>query len=449
MRDKTPLTLLYVEDEPAIRKAVTKALEYNFEKVFTAANGKEGLDIFIAENPDIVVSDIRMPKMDGIELARKIFAVCPGKPIIFTTAFTETEYLLKSIELGIAAYVCKPLDSEQLLDKLNQIAAPIIRLRALEKTVKCESNSLEWLLGNSDKMGPVLKKVQQVASTDYSIVIQGETGTGKSHLASIIHRLSSRRHNPFITLNVSALPESLIESELFGYSKGAFTGAVSAKAGLFTEAHGGTLFIDDIDCASPAVQAKILHAVEQKSFTPLGGTKKVEVDFRIISASNCNLLQESQHGRFRSDLYYRLADLVITLPPLRERVGDISMLAGKFLNEAALELNITPPRITPDAIRFLSQSSWPGNVRELKSIMRRVALLGENPISSTHIAEALDANHIRKADESTNQHQSFDELIRKAVADALEASGGKKTEAAHLLKLEYRKFKRILDKYQM
>lgn len=448
MKDRFPLTILYVEDEPAIRKAVTNALMYNFARVLNASNGKEGLGIFVAENPDIVVCDIRMPIMDGLELSKEIINLTPTKPIILTTAFTETEYLLKAIDLGVSAYVRKPLDSKQLIKKIIQVAEPILRIKELEAMRVHEKSSLELLLGKSETMKQIIQKVQRVASTDYSIVIQGETGTGKSYLASIIHGLSTRRQHAFITLNLCALPEALVESELFGHTRGAFTGAVDAKVGLFGEAHGGTIFIDDIDCATPAIQTKIIHAVEEKCFTPLGGTKKIDVDARIIVASNLNLLLESQNGKFRNDLYYRLADVVLTLPPLRDRDDDIVMLANKFIFDASLELDKTPPRLTSEAIALLRHYPWQGNVRELKSIIKRVVLFGSDIISSADLNEFTNVIH-QPGVEIAPPLRSLDELIRNAISEALDATCGNKTAAANLLKLEYRKFKRMLDKLQL
>ncbi len=338
MSDRMPISVLYVEDEPDLRERIRIVLEMHFEQVHACANGREGLEAFSRELPDIVVSDIMMPVVDGLEMTKTIRESAADTPVILTTAFTETSYLLKAIELGVAAYVRKPIDCRQLVETITRSATPVLQKIELEKARQREQAPLELLLGDSPAMQQVIRQAQRIAETDFSVIIQGETGVGKTHLASLIHGLGRRKHEPFIAVTVGSLPESLVESQLFGHIKGAFTGAIAPKRGLFEEAHGGTLFLDDVDCASPAIQAKILHAVEQKRFFPVGGTKLVAVDTRIIAASNRDLLLEVQKGNFREDLFYRLGELVITLPPLRERVADIAVLARAFLRDISLEL---------------------------------------------------------------------------------------------------------------
>jgi DNA-binding NtrC family response regulator len=449
MDNKIPITVLYVEDEPEIRNTIRAVLEMRFARVFAAANGQEGVAVFSREAPDIVVSDIRMPVMDGLEMTKRIRDIAPDTPVIITTAFTETAYLQRAIELGVSAYVPKPLDCRQLFATIIRAATPILLRIELENVKQREQSSLALLLGESPAMKDVIQQAQRIAGTNYSIIIQGETGVGKSHLAALIHGLSQRRQHPFITVNLSSLPESLVESELFGHTKGAFTGAVAAKTGLFEEAHAGTLFLDDVDCAPAAVQTKILHVVEQKRFFPLGRTKSLEVDVRIIAASNRDLLLEAGKGRFREDLYYRLGDLVITLPPLRERGEDIVVLARKFLNEASLELNRVPPRLAPDIILFLSQYPWPGNVRELKSVMKRAALFAGEVITGADLKNVMKVLPQATSEDAAVRLQTLEELKLEAVKQALAATGGKRMEAARLLDVEYRNFKRMLDKYNL
>lgn len=449
MSDKTRLKILFVEDEPKLRERVCIVLKMHFEQVFSAGNGEEGLELFTRERPDVVVSDIMMPIMDGLAMTKRIRDIAPETPVIFCTAFTETSYLLQAIELGVSAYVRKPLDSRQLVKTINQAATPILQRIELESARQCEQDSLELLMGNSPVMRGVIKQAQRVAATNFSLLIQGETGAGKSHLALLIHGLSQRKHSPFFTVNLSSLPETLAESELFGHIKGAFSGAVSSKKGLFEEAHGGTLFLDDVDCASSAVQSKILHAVEQKRFYPVGGTKPVEVDTRIITASNRTLLDEVHKGNFREDLYYRLVDLVITVPPLRERGGDIPLLARAFLNDASQELNRITPRITPGAMLALSRHLWPGNIRELKSVMRRAALFAGETLDTEELVDILAVIQHKTTLNSSAGLCSLEEVKRQAIQQALAATGGKKMEAARLLGVDYSSFKRMLDKYKL
>ncbi|GFE62146.1 sigma-54-dependent Fis family transcriptional regulator [Geobacter sp. AOG2] len=449
MADKAKITILYVEDDTDLRERIHIVLAMHFERVLPAANGREGLELFIREAPDIVVCDIRMPIMDGLEMTKRIRERSPETPVIICTAFTDTTYLLKTIELGVSAYVRKPLDCWQLVETINRTTVPILQKKELEEAKQHEKASFELLFGESLAMQGVINQAQRIAGTDFSIVIQGETGVGKSYLASLIHGLSQRKQQPLVTVNVSSLPETLVESQLFGHLKGAFSGAVSAKRGLFEEAHGGTLFLDDVDCASPAVQAKILHAVEQKQFFPVGGTKLVKVDTRIIAASNRDLLFEVQQGSFREDLYYRLGEIMITLPPLRERGVDIISLSHKFLAEISLELNRTPPRIAPEAIVLLNRHPWPGNVRELKSVMKRAALFAGETLTREVLESVMTVTDQATTEKSTVHLGTLEEMKRDAVKQALAATGGKKMEAARLLDVDYSSFKRMLDKYNL
>ena len=446
MNDSLPLNVLYVEDEPFLRERVRIVLEMHFDRVHCAANGQEGLDICMRERPDIVVSDIQMPVMGGLEMAEQIREIAPDTPVIFCTAFTETTYLLKAIELGVSAYVRKPLDCRKLVEIITRTATPLLQRIELERAQRSEQASLEYVLGGSPAIQEVIRQVHHIADTGFSVILQGETGVGKSHLASLIHGMGTRKNAPFIPAPLGSIPESLIESELFGHMRGAFTGAVKTRKGLFEAAHGGTLFLDDVDCAPPAIQAKLLRAVEDKRFYPVGSTAPVDVDVRIIAASNRDLLGETREGRFREDFYYRLSDLVIAIPPLRERSADIPAMARMFLREAALELNKTPPHITGEVLLVLKQHPWPGNIRELKSAMKRGALFAGETLTNECLSRILTVSD-RTTAAVCPRPLTLDQLELQAVRQALDATGGKKMEAARLLDVEYRRFKRMLEKY--
>ena len=447
MDDKMRLKVLYVEDEPDLRERIRIVLEMYYQTVLSCSNGREALQLFERERPDVVVSDIMMPVLDGLEMTRQIREIAPETPVLLSTAFTETSYLLKAIELGVSAYVRKPLDCRELVAAINRAATPILQRRDLEAALKREQASLQLMLGESPAMRQTVQQAQRIAGTGFSLLIQGETGSGKSNLAFLIHNLSPRRERPFVTVTLGSLAETLVESQLFGHVKGAFTGALATRRGLFEEADGGTLFLDDVDCASPAIQAKILHAVEQKWFFPVGGTQKVQVDTRIIAASNRDLLGEAHKGTFREDLYYRLGDLVITLPPLRERGEDIALLARSFLNEISLELERVPPRLTSDAILLLSRQPWPGNVRELKSAMKRAALFAGATLGAEELAGILSSLQPGAPRRDAAAPLTLEQLEQLAVQQALAATGGKKMEAARLLDVEYGRFKRLLERY--
>jgi len=449
MDDRLQLKVLYVEDEPDLRERIRIVLEMYYQTVLSCGNGSEAVQVFERERPDLVVSDIMMPVLDGLEMARRIREIAPETPVILCTAFTETSYLLKAIELGVSAYLRKPLDCRELVAAINRAAAPLLQRLELAAARRREESSLQLLLGESPAMRQTVQQAQRIAGTSFSLIIQGETGAGKSNLAFLIHNLSPRRERPFVTVTLGSLAETLVESQLFGHVKGAFTGAQTARRGLFEEADGGTLFLDDGDCASPAIQAKILHAVEQKWFFPVGGTQKVQVDTRIIAASNRDLLAEAKKGSFREDLYYRLGDLVITLPALRERGGDIALLARSFLNEVSLELERVPPRLTPDAILLLSRQPWPGNVRELKSVMKRAALFAGETLTGEELSGILSSLARGAEHREPPAPLTLDQLKRLAVQQALAATGGKKMEAARLLDVEYGRFKRLLERYQL
>jgi len=449
MSDKVPITILYVEDEHDLRERIRIVLEMQFERVYTCAHGKEALELFSREHPDIIVSDIMMPVMDGLEMTKSIRDISPDTPIILTTAFTDTAYLLKAIELGVSAYVRKPVDCRQLLVTITKAATPILQKNQLEKERQRGQASMGFLLGNSPAMHDVVRQAQLVAETDFSLIIQGESGVGKSHLASLIHGLSPRKHGPFVAVTIGALPGTLVESQLFGHVKGAFTGATVTQKGLFEEAHSGTLFLDDVDCTPPAVQAKILHAVEHKQFYPVGGTKKIAVDTRIIAASNRNLYLEVQKGNFREDLYYRLGDMVISLPPLRERGDDIKVLARTFLQGISQELNRVPPRITPEAIMLLHRHPWPGNVRELKSVMKRAALFAGDVLTGEKLTAVMAGFTQDRTETGVDRLQTLEDYKRLAVKQALAATDGKKMDAARLLDVDYSSFKRMLDRYKL
>ena len=449
MSDKIKLKILYVEDETTLRERIAIVLSMHFKSVITAANGAEALELFTRERPNIVVSDIHMPLLDGLEMTKRIRDIAPETPVILGTAFTETDYLIKAIELGVFAYVRKPIDCRKLVETITRAGVPILQKVEMEQARQAEQASLGLLLGDSPAMLDVLRQAQRISGTDYSLLIQGETGVGKSHLAALVHRLSPRRLRPFVTVNLGSLPETLAESELFGHAKGAFTGATSAKKGLFEEATGGTIFLDDVDSAPSSIQAKILHVVELKRFYPVGATKSVTANVRIIAASNRELLLDSRSGKFREDLYYRLGDLTITLPPLRDRGDEVFTLARAFINDISMELNRTPPRMNPEAILFLKRHQWPGNVRELKSVIKRAVLFAGEVITREDLDALIATERQGSIVDAAPGSQTLEEMKRQALSNALFASGGRKMEAARLLDVDYSTFKRMLDRYNL
>lgn len=453
MTDFKSLTILLVEDEPELRQETAAFLELYCGRVIQAANGREALALFIAEQPDLVISDIRMPVMDGLELAADLKQRAPGTPLIFCTAFTETNYLLKAIDLGVAAFIRKPVDTDELLTVIGKAALPILQRRQINGLSDELSASMRAQFGDTPAQRAVMEQVCQVARTSFNVLLEGETGTGKSRIASIIHATSPRREAPFVTVQMGALPLNLVESELFGHLRGSFTGAERNRTGLAETADGGTIFLDDIESCPVELQGKLLRFVEEKKFTPLGSTAEKKVDVRIISASNKNLKLEAEAGRFRHDLYYRLADSVIRLPLLTDVKESIAPLANKFLRETCDELGKIMPVFDEEALALLTRIPWPGNIRQLKSVIRRVSLTASRQITAADISAAADRPVISAPAESAPLPSlppfpcHMDTLETWILEQALSYCNGKRMKTAAMLGMNYYTFRRKLEKH--
>jgi DNA-binding NtrC family response regulator len=454
MTELKQLTILLVEDEAELRRETAAFLELYCASVLQAANGHEALALLESGKPDLVISDIRMPVMDGLELATRLKERTPDTPLIFCTAFTETPYLLKAIEVGAVAFVRKPVDTDEFLAVIAKAALPVLQRREIRGLSDELAASLTAQMGTTPQQLAVAEQAARAARTSFSILLQGETGSGKSRLASIIHNLSPRRTAPFVTVQLGAMPVQLAESELFGHVRGAFTGADRARTGLVDAAQGGTLFLDDIEACPPAVQAKLLRFVELKRFTPVGATTEKVVDLRIIACSNCDMREEVRAGRFREDLYYRLADVTIPIPPLRETREAIIPLALKFLRETCDELGRDLPAMDDEARQLLIDTSWPGNIRQLKSVVRRAALNAGSSIGYHDIAAAMDmpaAAPLKSGAAATASPPPFpcsmDRLERWSLEQALRFCGGKRMKTAMMLGMNYYTFRRRLEKH--
>jgi DNA-binding NtrC family response regulator len=462
IRDLRQITILFVEDERLLRVAVGDFLALHFRKVLLASNGREALQVFERERPDLVLTDIIMPEMDGLALTEELRRISPETPVVFYSAFSDVPYLLRGIELGVAGFIPKPCEDSKLLATLRQAALPVLQNQQLVGLRSELLQSVEQLIGVGPKLKGFADQVVRIARSDYAILIQGETGSGKSRLASIVHDLSPRASRPFVTIQFGAIPESLVAAELFGHEKGAYTGADRRRGGLVGSAEGGTLFLDDIDTASPAVQSLLLQLVEDKSYHPLGGSLKKTADIRIIAASNRDLAAEVAAGHFRQDLYYRLATFMIDMPPLRSAPEDIPLLAGKFLREICQELGRHPLKIDIEAMSLLQGHSWPGNIRELRNTMKRAAVLAGDSISDTilraGLGDTVSAGKLQTPPPSTHPAPASalppDDLpmtmaavMQWALKRALQAAKGKKMVAARLLDMNYYTFRRHLERH--
>lgn len=440
-------TILLVDDEALIRENFGKILSINGFDVVTAHDAASAVAAFRERSPSAVLLDVNLPDRSGLDVHRDIRNMDASVPVIFVTAYGDIPSAVEAIKEGAYDFVAKPPDFERLIITINRA----IEKRALEKSIRdlhaAYQSSLEFMLGSSAAMQRIIAQLQQIALSDFSVIITGETGTGKTHLANVIHSLSRRSGGPFVKVSVGSIPDTLAESELFGFEKGAFTGADRMKRGYFEISDKGTIFLDDMDNISLFVQGKLLSVIEDKRIYHIGTTEPIPVDVRIISATNRSLSETSLAGTFRQDLLFRLGEFVIHLPPLRERPEDIAFFSRKFLIETCTELSKQIGDFTPDALPVLTGYSWPGNLRQLKNVIRRAVLLSHDG--------RVDAEHLRVviAMESSAQPSalaapvSIREAEKAAIQRALAQTGGKKTRAAELLQIDYKTLLRKIKEY--
>ena len=434
--------ILIIDDEPMIRESLEVLLTLEGFDVTLTVDGPTGLEALSRDEYDLLLLDLSLPGESGIDLLPRITGLQPQMPIIMITAFGTMNNVVDAIRAGAENFVQKPWDNEKLL---ADIRSAIARHKAeaevvqLKRTLKQRYN-FENIIGKSEPMLRLFDTVAQVAPSRSTVLIQGESGTGKELIAKAIHQNSTRRDKPFIPVNTGAIPSDLLESSLFGHVKGAFTSAINAKKGLFEVANGGTLFLDEIGTMSMDMQAKILRVLQDRRFMHLGGTSEIQVDVRIVAATNVNLQQAVKDGRFREDLFYRLNVITLELPPLRQRREDIPLLSTHFLKFYAEENGTEAPSLTPEALRILMDHEWPGNVRELENAMERGVvlsttrtitpdLLPSQLTGSTYTAALLD----HRPDASL--FDVMEEIERRIIADRLERCHWNQTEAAEYFKV--------------
>jgi two-component system response regulator PilR (NtrC family) len=456
--------LLIVDDE----RSICELLEISFRKeghrVETATNGEAAKRRLASQIFDIVVSDICMPDMDGVELLRYCKEVAPTTVFLLITGVPTIDTAIDAVNFGADRYVIK---GDRLLDELRPAIQQVAENLALKKEAGYlrrelrRLTGLDHMIGTAPKMRAIFELIGNIAPQSSRVLITGESGTGKELVARAIHENSARSKNPFITINCGAFPETLLESELFGYMKGAFTGANENRSGLFQASHGGTLFMDEIGNMSVTMQVKLYRVLQEGKVRPIGSTEESDVDVRVIAATNKDLEKEIAEGRFREDLYYRLSVIPIHLPPLRERREDIPLLARDFLERFAKSMSKNIDGIEPEAMRLLEVYEWPGNVRELENtIERAVALEARRRISTealperirTHFQESVplathNGNGTALPQEGLNLEEHIQKIERSYLLAALERSGGVRTQAAELLKMSYRSFRHYAKKY--
>jgi DNA-binding NtrC family response regulator len=382
-----PKTILIADDEPGIRSSLQKLLEFESYRVVLAEDGQRALDVLRDRAVDLVLLDIKMPGLDGLEVLSQVHRDQPQLPVVIISGHGSIQTAVEATRLGAYDFIEKPIDADRMLLVIRNGLAQRKLLRenvSLKDAVRQKTR----IVGEDGEIKKILETVRKVASANVRVLIMGENGTGKEMIARALHESSPRAEEPFVEVNCAAIPEELIESELFGHERGSFTGAVARRIGKFELADGGTLFLDEVGDMSLNAQAKVLRVLQESQFERVGGIETMKVDVRVIAATNKDLLRVSREGQFREDLFYRLNVVPITVPPLRERAGDIPLLVDHFLRESAMELGQAPKRLSRSAMDRLREHAWPGNVRELKNLVERMVIL--SPGATIEVSDLPD-----------------------------------------------------------
>jgi len=434
-----PQRVLIIDDEPLMRMSISDALKDDGYEVHEAGLGKEGITLFRDNSFDVVITDLRLPDLDGIEVLKACRRYSPDAMVILITAHGSVDTAVEAMKFGAYDYVTKPFSMDELLLMVKRM----MKMRSLEREneqlkeqVGCRFQ-FSGIVARSEVMAAVLEKVKIVSQTDSTVLIMGESGTGKEVIANAIHCNSPRRDEPMIKLSCAALPETLLEAELFGYEKGAFTGALKQKKGRFELADKGTLFLDEIGEMSPATQVKLLRVLQEKTFDRLGGTETLSVDARIICATQRDLKQEVKAGTFREDLYYRLNVVPIILPPLRERRGDIMLLANHFLKLFSEQHNKPIKGFSVDAMEMVLKYPFPGNVRELENAVERAVVMGKSEeIHPWDLPDEINSEAARVIGEVENYEnlsKAIKDFERQYIVKVLDETKGNRSLAAKML----------------
>ncbi len=450
--------ILLVDDEQSYRQLLSLVFEESGHKIRTAKNGRDALEQLQNEAADIIISDVRMPDMDGIALLREARKENPDIGVILMTAFATVDTAREAFILGADDFIQKPFDVEELklIVKKTLEKQELIKENQAFKKAQREKGNVKNIVGNSDKMQAIFQMIETVAEVQSTVLVTGESGTGKELVARAIHDLSPRAEKPFISINCGAFTETLLESELFGYVKGAFTGANSNRKGLFEAANQGTIFLDEIGEMSTAMQVKLLRVLQERKVRPVGAHEESSVDARVIAATNRDLKGMTEDGSFREDLFYRISVIPISLPPLRDRKEDISDLSdhfiAKFCKQTGRELSISQK-----AMQMLENYTWHGNVRELEhTIERAVALERENEIQPERLPDHItnyNPERIKSEfdlpDDGINLSSHLGNLEKTYVVEALKKTSGNQTKAAELLQMPVRSLRHLLDKHNI
>ena len=444
----SPFKILVVDDEEAMRESLAAWLQKGDYDVATASGGEEALKILSDRSHHLILLDVKMPGMDGHALLRRIKAEQPDLMVVMITAYGSIESAVESMKLGANDYLLKPFDPEHLMILIEKMAKQREMMDQMEimrtRLAEWESSGFEDLVGRSESMLHVFRLIEETAQTDSPVLITGETGTGKELVARAVHARSPRNHGPFIAINCGAVSAHLLESELFGHERGAFTGAVKTRLGRLEMADQGTLFLDEVGEITPQMQVNLLRALEEKRFMRLGGQREIESDFRLICATHRDMRGLIGEGRVREDFFYRINVLSIHVPPLRERTKDISLLADHFASKFAREMNKTVDGVTPAAQRVLQNYLWPGNVRELRNVIERAVVVNRGGL-----IEAESLTFLRPRGEAPPGNASLEEVEARHIKNTLEECDWNISRAARILGINRGTLTRRLKKLDL
>lgn len=442
--------LLVVDDDPVICRLLTTIFVREGFEVLAAEDGAEGIALATAQEPDIVILDLELPKLDGVQVLERLKGLNPGLPVVMVTGRDDVKSAVRAMQLGAFDYVTKPFDPTEISLVLGRALENRALLSEVEELRRRAAGveGLDALMGPSPTVGRIIEQVTTVAATNFSVLVLGETGTGKELVATALHRQSGRHTKPFIALDCGAIPEALLESELFGHEKGAFTSADRRRTGQFQLAEGGTLLLDEIGNLPLGLQTKLLRVLESRQLQAVGASRPTSIDVRFIAATNSDLPARVREGQFRSDLYFRLAQFTIHLPPLRDRPEDIPHVAERFMREVSIELRRPMQGIAPEALDFLKRHSWPGNVRELRNVIRQAVLESRDLVLERatiqrclgEAAAAPAASTSRLPGQSLKDvaDRAAREAERQMICEALRATQGNKSEAARTLRTDFK-----------
>ena len=448
-----PAKILVIDDEESMCNFMEIMLAKDGFAVDTTRSPNEAIILLKEKNYDLVIADLNMPEMSGIEVLKEVRSFKQDQDLIVMTAYASVDTAIDAMKHGAVDYITKPF-------KVDQIKLVIEKCISRKKLLKENStlkrqlqgdNSFDNFLGTSEVVVQLKKIATRVATSDSTVLIRGESGTGKDLIAKAIHHHSPRCGGPFVTINCAALPETLLESELFGHRKGSFTGAIKDKDGLFKVADGGTFFLDEVGNTSVAIQVKLLRVLEDKKIIPVGDTKPIDVDVRLIAATNSDLEADVKAGRFRADLFYRLNVIPVFIPPLRERKEDIGLLVKHFVDKYCLKVKMPPKDVSPEAMDMLMTYYWPGNVRELENTIERAVLLNRtDSLQVSDFPERLgQSDKISAVNEAEPANPTLESIEKAYIHYVMSQTGGKKSRAARILGIDTSTLYRKLDRYDM